>query len=209
MGIRGRRYSKPKPIQWKRIKRYKLPTEEWAYRTLAPIRAFLQRHHGSMAALIREYNRRVDNKIRHIEMIRWLNPDPEKRVEPKFGAGLVLLDAFKSVQARVLIHINAPRAMILKEIDTPEDRKLRKLKKLDRVDYYQRKIYVMMRQLEKWGCPYGTGERTALLPIEEEERYYTLAGKRIDMPASEPDKARPKRGPKRLLMTDPTTSGQG
>lgn len=60
----------------------------------AGVRAYANEHHGFTMRLKRALEERAGGiwHRQHIDM--WLHDDPKKRVEPRFGAGALLIDTF-------------------------------------------------------------------------------------------------------------------
>jgi len=60
-------------------------------RKFAPIAAWVSRHHGALAELARRLSKRTGKKIHYQYVQQLLHLDPEKRVEPSYGMGSLLI----------------------------------------------------------------------------------------------------------------------
>jgi hypothetical protein len=69
-----------------------IDTNKVAPAAFLPLVKHAMAHRGSIKALAARLTRRTGKTV-HRQMVEgWLNPDPDKRTEPLFGMGLVILD---------------------------------------------------------------------------------------------------------------------
>lgn len=76
------------------------PITARAAEALQPIIDFCAQNPGTQALIRAELDRQTGLRWDRINIMRWLHPDPEKRVEPGLGAGLLLVEAGHEVVAR-------------------------------------------------------------------------------------------------------------
>lgn len=74
-------------------------TQEWSDRELQPLADYVRRNRGSMAEVCRRLSNLSGVKQHPGNIRQWLFPDYCRRVEPRFGVGLMLLAIWRSIQA--------------------------------------------------------------------------------------------------------------
>jgi hypothetical protein len=52
---------------------------------------------GSKARIAEMFNEGLTEPVRYTTIVRWLDEDPAKRIEPAFGAGLRLLQVWRKI----------------------------------------------------------------------------------------------------------------
>lgn len=67
---------------------------------LESIRAWVHSNHGKITELADEMDRRTSTKVSRQAVSKWLAADPGKRQEPKFGIGLILIEAAEELMKR-------------------------------------------------------------------------------------------------------------
>lgn len=66
-------------------------TTEIANEVIGPAIDYAAKNRGTMGALAERLSARLGYKV-HRQLVQgWLHPDPERRIEPKLGLGLVIL----------------------------------------------------------------------------------------------------------------------
>lgn len=83
-----------------------------ANQALQPVIDWCERHYGFKAALVRRYAEKTSSCSQRALVQQWVHPDPKRRVEPKLGAGLLLLEAF-----RELVEELKKRQQVLRSLD--------------------------------------------------------------------------------------------
>lgn len=72
-------------------------TERAAQRSLQRLIDFCAKNRGAYGWVQIAFERRTKKAWGLRSIYRWLNPDPKKRIEPRYGAGLVLVKVGKMV----------------------------------------------------------------------------------------------------------------
>ncbi len=74
-------------------------TTKLSNEALAPLLAYRLDHRGFVSVLTARLNRRTRQTWRIQKVMAWLHPDPRRRPQPPFGAGLLLVEVGKEVIA--------------------------------------------------------------------------------------------------------------
>ena len=75
-------------------------TQEWSDRELQPLADYVRRNRGSMAEVCRRLSNLSGVKQHPGNIRQWLFPDYCRRVEPRFGVGLMLLAIWRDLDAK-------------------------------------------------------------------------------------------------------------
>lgn len=75
-------------------------TKKVADKALEPLVKFRKKRPGTGAEIARELNKRTGQNWQVNKILIWLHPDPAKRRQPTFGAGLLLLEVGREIMAR-------------------------------------------------------------------------------------------------------------
>ena len=65
---------------------------------LGPYAAWVNDHRGAAAELARRMSKILNKDIRPPHICRWINKDPDKRVEPSLGYGVLMIDLIRKMQ---------------------------------------------------------------------------------------------------------------
>ncbi len=85
----------------------KTSTEQRAWRALKPLIDHC-RERGNMKDVVSRFNRLVSDPRTRSAIDRWLRQDEDKRTEPQFGAGLVLLEVWEEIQDELMLAAKFP-----------------------------------------------------------------------------------------------------
>jgi hypothetical protein len=73
-------------------------SKDAAFKALDELIAFCGATHGSIADVHRRLNSRLATPIVRTQFEKWLIADKDRRVEPSFGAGLLILEVFADLK---------------------------------------------------------------------------------------------------------------
>lgn len=98
-----------KPPYIGKRKRHIIPKEErgsrlYSDRVIAPLGAWVRGHRGALNEVASRMSSYLGWRISRTQIARWLEADPNKRVEPSYGAGVVLVRVIKTMRSE---YINA------------------------------------------------------------------------------------------------------
>ena len=71
-----------------------------ANKALEPLIKFRKNRPGTVAQIAQTLNKRTGQNWQVNKILIWLHPDPAKRRQPTFGAGLLLLEVGREIMAR-------------------------------------------------------------------------------------------------------------
>ena len=74
-------------------------TEAAAEKALRPVRKFLFKEAGNARRLASRLTEVTGEAVYRQSIEGWVHPDPEKRVQPRLGMGLVMLETVKRLEA--------------------------------------------------------------------------------------------------------------
>lgn len=74
-------------------------TTRVANRELEPIIRHVRAKKGGVVRMLKALNRRTRKNWQRANLERWLATDPEKRIQPLFGVGLLLVQIGKAIIA--------------------------------------------------------------------------------------------------------------
>lgn len=67
-------------------------TQKISDKALMPVIRFCAANRGTISRIREEFNKRTKKEWRRDNFERWLNPSPEKRIQPLFGTGILLVE---------------------------------------------------------------------------------------------------------------------
>ncbi len=73
---------------------------EAADKALKPLIRFTEKTPGAVARITERLTKLLGKKAYRQEVEVWLHPDPAKRIQPRFGKGLLLLQAGRDVMPK-------------------------------------------------------------------------------------------------------------
>lgn len=88
-----------RPAKRHLIHKKELESRYYSDRVIAPLAAWVHGHRGAMAEVIRRLGHFMGKPVQRKAVQRWLSLDPDERVEPSLGYGLVLMRIIKTMRS--------------------------------------------------------------------------------------------------------------
>lgn len=118
-------YQKPKARRQRVITKKELDSRYYSDRVIAPLAAWVDAHRGAAVEVTRRVSSFLGKKINRQQVARWIAMDPDKRVEPTFGNGLVLVRVIRTMRSEYMAGIAPPHTTGPLQVDpslvTPDE----------------------------------------------------------------------------------------
>ncbi len=77
-------------------------TKTLAHTALKPLIDYRNENRGAVTDITNRYNAGLDAQVSRTTIERWLHPEPDKRTEPLFGAGLRLIEVWHNIERELI-----------------------------------------------------------------------------------------------------------